>query len=459
MTQEELENLEKQVALEGNEDAVKRLVDYYESNGNLEKANQYKAMLVDENSNAQNQVVSQQSKQKVISEEQIDLVKFRPYAKHTENQYNSMDYNSLKEEAEYNPFSMIFFANKCKSGMAYDDAVAYYNKALDILNKINLYYQDKYDSLCNLAETYMILKKHSQAFNAYSNAYEIKEEHTINDECHKAERGLSNCYEKSIGCEFNQKKAVFFKNKYLINKPVECIDEVLKYYKSGEKLEALNLLEMAEKSSNQLIEAEKETISFFKVLCWSNNESEIVIKTIEYRNALLNYSKLEPRNESINHLYPIYKEANQIIDNEYYNYKKLNEEAKKKLLYYAFKTDYSESSRWYIKELIKQIHPELSNDLSFSYLVSQLKPYIKTEESCLDDLEKAYECFEEKREKDQEQKEERRKKTEEQRKKKEKVKKILKILAIVLAIVAIFGLIYWLRWKLLLIIIVVLFFS
>ena len=140
-------------------------------------------------------------------------------------------------------------------------------------------------------------------------------------------------------------------------------------------------------------------------------------------------------------------------------YKNLDEEAKKKLLYYAFNKGYSANSLWYIKELLKQIHPELPNDLFFPQLVSQLEPYIKTEESCLDDLEKAYECFEEKRKKEQEQKEERCKKAEEQRKKKEKAKKILKILAIVLAIVAIFGLIYWLRWKLLLIIIVVLFFS
>ena len=41
MTQEELNNLEKLVNLEGNEDAVKKLVDYYESNGDLEKAIDY----------------------------------------------------------------------------------------------------------------------------------------------------------------------------------------------------------------------------------------------------------------------------------------------------------------------------------------------------------------------------------------------------------------------------------
>ena len=43
-----------------------------------------------------------------------------------------MSYNTLKEEAESNPFAMIFFAEKCKNGMAYDDAIAYYNNALNI---------------------------------------------------------------------------------------------------------------------------------------------------------------------------------------------------------------------------------------------------------------------------------------------------------------------------------------
>ena len=179
MTQEELSNLEKQVVLEGNEDAIKTLIEYYEKINNQEKANQYMKMLVDEN--AQNQTVPQQNKQKVTLEEQIDLAKLQEqYVMYTENQYDSLDYGSLKEEAENNPFAMIVFADKCKNMGAYDDATYYYNKSLDILSKTNLYHQIRYDTLCDLAEIYITLKESKKVFNTYSNAYEIKEEHTVN---------------------------------------------------------------------------------------------------------------------------------------------------------------------------------------------------------------------------------------------------------------------------------------
>ena len=146
----------------------------------------------------------------------------------------------------------------------------------------------------------------------------------------------------------------------------------------------------------------------------------------------------------------LYAEARQIIDNEYKNYKILNEDAKKKLLDYALSSDNSAESEQYVRELVNQVDPEFSSDrinpIDLSY---PFKMNNKAEETCLSALKKACDCFKEEQRKEQEELEEEQRKEQkareeywrkqkEQEKKKEEIENKKETTKIVIIAVAVY---------------------
>ncbi len=412
MTQEELSNLEKQVTFEGDEEAIKKLAQYYKEEGDVAKYEFYEKMLrqdedsspsiVEESYDNESEIKSRAENNSVSEQLQEDSMQVW-HEKYATGGYKTEKIRELMKEAEVNPFAAFEFAKRYLDENSFDQAIEWYTNGIKKLEKSGKYLDVCYEALTDLGTVYEKNNNYTKAFEAYQNATELD----FADKDYSAEKKLSAYYQSGIGIEQNTEKANYYKEKYLSHTAYGCFKIACEYATKGKKITVEEWIDRARECTdykNSMLEPYLSFLSYTKGFGADDNTPNDQIKnaiTIVENIKSVNDHYLdsdaknlifkalngkEPTNEQAE--LPLFEFAlNDILTNSYFSdldYKYI----KAKSL-----TEFAKNLTEEQFKIVENIIKEKENDYFIIWLdlIKQYSPYAQAE---IDDISKhAWECF------------------------------------------------------------------
>ena len=204
MSEEELETL-KERAENGDTEAIKKLVNYYNSVGNTNEAEVWKELLdssiQDDAEENDDDIIYNENTQNNMSEEDI----LKESKKYNAGEYKKYSFLKLDEMLSINPYANFEYGDRYENEQNLEKAIFYYEKGIQLLETYNSNDRDiqldiqwrwvdiarKYKGLMGKSE-----ESARKLYNAYQNVLEVAVDDVFKIEAYQ---GLSQCCEKGIG--------------------------------------------------------------------------------------------------------------------------------------------------------------------------------------------------------------------------------------------------------------------
>lgn len=204
MSEEKLEIL-KDKAENGDEEAIKKLADYYDSVGNANEAEIWKELLSDSAQNNDDKteedfIYSGSTLNKMTDEEMLNESK-----KYNSGEYKKYSFLKLDETLSTNPYVNFEYGDRYRNEQNVEKAIFYYKKGIQLLETYNSSNREIQSDIqwrwVDIARLCRRLRGQNdelagETYNAYQNVLEVAIDDVFKIEAYL---GLSECYEKGIG--------------------------------------------------------------------------------------------------------------------------------------------------------------------------------------------------------------------------------------------------------------------